>query len=931
MKYTYLSILTCMIILILILLFFIILTIINNNNKTIETFIVPEIVYPIINYANIRTIPLSRSSSFYGIYVAKAEQFEESSKKDDIIYAFSSFNVTGNSKLLSVLNNSNITNPPIILTPSTNEGLDYIYYDLPEDTNEKYLLKYIKITYDIGDARSLNETEENYYKDLFDLTSVNFFNPNPFSVAEKLNAEREVTMHQFQGKLKVIVLYDFNTNARPVLYSNIALVTNIKLNSKTTPIKIVSIILTFNNNVDGDYYLDDSQTNMVNMISQNETEAIPFPVIPIADTEDDSNIILAYKYYKILKLKIPWAIYDPVITNTGGVANRVKDALGRGVRDGSITGTSHSIMRDDNNVNYLNGTVETQIQFPYGSFMFESGFTCCSITKYTTTQNRKFILSTNDLAIGHYEGIEGIIKPTNLSVQFQWPNTPPPPNRDEDTNWVITCFKSRANKEETIKNKSIIINDNKIDTLINFTGKYDVPSSLTFPSSSRKNCHAGLFERLPLQMTTRYNTDIVPEATCNDAFNAISPHIYGYRLGINTFNNRPDLYSDFGFAYMLVWDCILTDNELLIISKVLNNYVNNPTATIPSIDVGLTIFDGSTKEKAAKSALDIKQLTDTNTNGLYWIQPNDKSEAVQIFCIMDSNCNGGGWMLAMEAAVNSTTFNYNSRHWTEPTTIPRLNNTYIEAGTNYMTTNQDAKYAIFNNYLVKDCLAIFDSREFPSSLSSDEKYTDAAYPQYGKRWFEPQFNKNTPITLLNFFISNTRVFTYTYSQSSETILSKIRELINNTGTYLDYSAFMSKYITNKTSPYFNKIWSNQAAYLSYGFNNYVMSEKTDHRVRWGGIFNENTEPYAFRVIPEQIIYERHRRWGYILRNWDNSPKIKRRIPARTEGNTEYPYAPNSVDVSGGIGLYNKSAGDIANCCHRDLGVNKSLSFKWFIR
>jgi hypothetical protein len=110
-----------------------------------------------------------------------------------------------------------------------------------------------------------------------------------------------------------------------------------------------------------------------------------------------------------------------------------------------------------------------------------------------------------------------------------------------------------------------------------------------------------------------------------------------------------------------------------------------------------------------------------------------------------------------------------------------------------------------------------------------------------------------------------------------------------------------------------------------------MSEKTDHRVRWGGIFNENTEPYAFRVIPEQIIYERHRRWGYILRNWDGSPRIKRRIPARTEGNTEYPYAPNSVDVSGGIGLYNKSAGDIANCCHRDLGVNKSLSFKWFIR
>jgi hypothetical protein len=38
-----------------------------------------------------------------------------------------------------------------------------------------------------------------------------------------------------------------------------------------------------------------------------------------------------------------------------------------------------------------------------------------------------------------------------------------------------------------------------------------------------------------------------------------------------------------------------------------------------------------------------------------------------------------------------------------------------------------------------------------------------------------------------------------------------------------------------------------------------------------------------------------------------------------------------VDVSGGIGLADKSGGDIASCCAKDWGVNKSLSFKWFIR
>lgn len=137
---------------------FIILTIIkNNNNKTIEPFTVIDINYPIINYANIRTIPLSKCSSFM-VYMWLKPNNSKNHQNDYIIYAFSSFNVTGNSKLLSVLNNSNINNPPIILTPSTppppppttttptttDKGLDYIYYDLPEDINENMYYQVLK-------------------------------------------------------------------------------------------------------------------------------------------------------------------------------------------------------------------------------------------------------------------------------------------------------------------------------------------------------------------------------------------------------------------------------------------------------------------------------------------------------------------------------------------------------------------------------------------------------------------------------------------------------------------------------------------------------------------------------------------------------------------------------------------------------------------
>ena len=954
MKYTYLSILTFMIILILV--FFIILTVINNNNKTIETFTTSSssINYPIINYANIRTIPLSKSSSFYGIYVAKAEQFEESSKNDDIIYAFSSFNIADNDKLLSVLNNSNISASPITLTPSTNEGLDYIYYDLPEDTNEKYLLSNVTIIHDMsGDSRVLNSTELNYYKNLFDITTVNFLNSNPFSKSQKLVTT--INSVQTENNTKLHVQYGFGFNDYPLLYSNLALVTKTKLASTTT-LKINSITLKFVDKIDG-YYFDNSQeSDTVNMISNNANEAIILPFLSnIADCNKDDKI-LAYKYYKILKLKIPWAIYDPVLTNSGS-ESRIKDALGRGVRDGVITGTGYSTKKDDNNVNYLDGTIETTITFPPGSFMIPN-FTCCSITKYNGihNNNRKLVLSDDaNLGIGHYNGIERIIQSSAQNGK-KWPNNPSQPNTKEKTNWVVTCFKGTANNEETIKNKSIIINDNKITTSNNFINDYQ-RSQKALPEGTT-NC--GSFDTLPMTMQTRYETDIISDTclTNINKFNTINLSIYGYNLGINHIYNSRDLYSDFGFAYMLVWDCILTDNELLIISKVLNNYVNNPISTIPSIKVDIPLFDGSTKERAANSALEIKRLTGTNTNGLYWIKPDATSEAVQIFCIMDSNCNGGGWMLAIEGKINSVVFTYDSEYWTGTNTLARGNNTYFEGTSRYMDTSQDAKYVIYNTYPVKDCLAIFDSREFPGILEQRQKYTNPNFPEYGWRWYERGFNYNSPITLKDFFLGNKRIFKYTYNGAVDSkTISNIFTKMNGFGTYLNYLDFMDRYINNN-GPYNKKIFSNQSAYLSYGFNNYVVSQTPKYRVRWGGIFNENTEPYSYHEVKGKPIYKTKNKKEtytyntgrgfymqtktgtryitvYDLDSNGNKQIIGYEQPSKWVGNTEYPYLPDSVDVSGGIGLYNKSAGDIvenvAGNHHRDLGVNKSLSFKWFIR
>lgn len=58
---------------------------------------------------------------------------------------------------------------------------------------------------------------------------------------------------------------------------------------------------------------------------------------------------------------------------------------------------------------------------------------------------------------------------------------------------------------------------------------------------------------------------------------------------------------------------------------------------------GKTALNGSSSALAAPSALYIKNLTGTTTNGIYWIKPGTSSTAIQVYC--DMNTDGGGWML----------------------------------------------------------------------------------------------------------------------------------------------------------------------------------------------------------------------------------------------------------------------------------------------
>lgn len=109
--------------------------------------------------------------------------------------------------------------------------------------------------------------------------------------------------------------------------------------------------------------------------------------------------------------------------------------------------------------------------------------------------------------------------------------------------------------------------------------------------------------------------------------------------------------------------------------------------------------DGSSAASAGESALAIKTLTGTNTDGVYWINL-PTAGPTQVYCVMDSTYDGGGWMLVMKGdkALQNNTFSYSSPHWTTATT---LNPTSLNRNAG------DAKYQPFNYYAAKDIMALW--------------------------------------------------------------------------------------------------------------------------------------------------------------------------------------------------------------------------------
>jgi len=163
-----------------------------------------------------------------------------------------------------------------------------------------------------------------------------------------------------------------------------------------------------------------------------------------------------------------------------------------------------------------------------------------------------------------------------------------------------------------------------------------------------------------------------------------------------------------------------------------------PSTQVQSWLNGEVFLDGSSPQRAAKSAGNIKKITGTNVNGLYWIDLPVVGPTLT-YCIMDSAINGGGWMMMLKA-TRGTTFQWSSSHWT---TVTTLNPTQINKN------DGDAKFNSMNYFPGKDMLALWPD------LSQGGSISVSGYPFI---WLQSDYNDGSRITPISFWNTVDRKF-----------------------------------------------------------------------------------------------------------------------------------------------------------------------------
>ncbi len=201
-------------------------------------------------------------------------------------------------------------------------------------------------------------------------------------------------------------------------------------------------------------------------------------------------------------------------------------------------------------------------------------------------------------------------------------------------------------------------------------------------------------------------------------------------------------------------------------------------------------MDGSSSAKAAPSAKYLQNAFGNYNDGSYWINLPYVGPT-QLYCLLSSTIDGGGWMMMMKA-TRGTTFNYSSTYWTAINTLNPLA---------YNRSDGDAKFDAMNYFYSKDMMALFP--DIASNYGGGNGGSLNLLSNYNNWcWLQNNFNNGIRITPVGFFTNANRLY------------------------YRDANTFTGK----------GTAFSSQTDVRFYGYN---YTSGNGSNVRWGFGWNEN--------------------------------------------------------------------------------------------
>jgi hypothetical protein len=218
-----------------------------------------------------------------------------------------------------------------------------------------------------------------------------------------------------------------------------------------------------------------------------------------------------------------------------------------------------------------------------------------------------------------------------------------------------------------------------------------------------------------------------------------------------------------------------------------------------------------------ESAKIIKDLTNTNTDGIYYILVNGISTPT--YCLMNDIYDGGGWMMLMKMSTNTTAFYYSSNNWKYANTL-NANDVNRNIG--------DSKYNVFNYAPVKDILGIWPDISPTSYTNPYGNNGGSFFTPEGWVWLLNNWSSGKSVTALSGFSTSRPAGIYT-----STILQNVG--INNPFYYNGFGTWCS-YETGSYLHYINAF----SGTITGGTGASPGSTTCNKNIRWGFIFNNET-------------------------------------------------------------------------------------------